>query len=93
MKTLSAMDLRKHLGAVIDDVRLRSETFILERAGKAVAVIAPVGFADNNADDKGMRDNRLKVLNDLDGFYADHARSDDVQTWIRKERDSWERDL
>ncbi len=39
---ISTMDLRAKLGDVLDRVRLRFETFVIERKGDEVAAIVPV---------------------------------------------------
>jgi prevent-host-death family protein len=41
MDRISTLDLRAHLGELLDRVRLRSETFVVERKGKEVAAIIP----------------------------------------------------
>lgn len=39
---ISTMDLRARLGDVLDRVRLRFDTFVVERKGEEVAAIVPV---------------------------------------------------
>ena len=39
---ISTMDLRAKLGDVLDRVRLRFDTFVIERKGEEVAAIVPV---------------------------------------------------
>lgn len=39
---ISTMDLRARLGDVLDRVRLRFDTFVIERKGEEVAAIVPV---------------------------------------------------
>jgi prevent-host-death family protein len=38
---ISTMDLRAHLGELLDRVRLRSAAYVIERKGKAVAALVP----------------------------------------------------
>lgn len=45
MKTMSAMEVRRHFGAVLDEVRIKSETILLERAGRPIAMITPISTA------------------------------------------------
>ena len=47
MQTVTAMEFRRHLGAYLDEVRLKSESVILERAGKPVAMLTPVRQEQN----------------------------------------------
>lgn len=82
------MDLRKHLGAVIDDVRIKSETYILERSGKAVAMISPVHAS---SDDRSIRDRRLRALNDMAGLGRHQSRAKDIDAWLDRERSNWRR--
>lgn len=42
MKTMSAMEVRRHFGSVLDEVRIKSETILLERAGRPIAMITPI---------------------------------------------------
>jgi len=78
------MELRKHLGEVIDQVRLQSETVILERAGKPVAKISPP--------DSGLESESIELkkntLNDMLGCGSSHPRSEDIDKWLEEER-SW----
>ncbi len=41
MNRISTLDLRAHLGELVDRVRLRFETFVIERKGREVAAIIP----------------------------------------------------
>ena len=38
---ISTMDLRAHLGELLDRVRLRSAAYVIERKGKEVAALVP----------------------------------------------------
>ena len=42
---LSTMDMRQHLGEVLDRVALRNDEYVIERKGKALAVLMPVAKA------------------------------------------------
>ncbi len=55
---ISTMDLRARLGDLLDRVRLRLDTFVIERKGKAIAAIVPIermerleAFARGRADE------------------------------------------
>jgi prevent-host-death family protein len=39
---ISPLDLRAHLGELLDRVRLRRDTFVVERRGVEIAAIVPV---------------------------------------------------
>ncbi len=41
-KRISAMDLRKRLGHVMNEVQLRDDSYIIERDGKAMAALVPL---------------------------------------------------
>ena len=41
MDRISTLDLRAHLGELLDRVRLRFETIVIERKGREVAAIIP----------------------------------------------------
>ncbi|MFY9941212.1 MAG: type II toxin-antitoxin system Phd/YefM family antitoxin [Desulfobacterales bacterium] len=42
-KTVSAMRARQNLGQIMNEVSLRGDDFIIERAGKPVAVLVSMG--------------------------------------------------
>ena len=87
MKTISAMDMRKHMGEYLDEVRMKSETFILERSGKAIAMLTPISRTNSeNQDGICVKMNALKQLN---GISAIDPRSNEPDEWLSKERDSW----
>lgn len=88
MKTLSAMEVRKHFGAVMDEVRLKSETIILERAGKPVAMIEPFRAEQTRNASETMK-GRLDALNHLAGLGQDNPRSQNLDAWLENERDGW----
>ena len=89
MKTMSAMEVRKHFGAVMDEVRLKSETIILERAGKPVAMIEPYCVPQPDEASKVM-ERRLDALNKLAGLESDNPRSEDPDVWLKEERAGWD---
>lgn len=86
MKTISAMEARKGLGAILDEVRLKSETFILERAGKAIAMITPIRAAATEDDQQKMK---LSVIEELKGLHKGSERGENVAQWLKNERENW----
>jgi len=78
MKTMSAMDVRRHYGAVLDEVRIQSEHIILERAGKPIAMIVPIE-SQASQDKKSMR---LQFLQQNAGSGCNSTRADDVDLWM-----------
>ena len=87
MKTISAMDMRKHMGEYLDEVRLKSESIILERAGKAIAMLTPISKTTSGKKNKIQR--KMNALKQLSGISAKEPRSDNIDQWLRNERDSW----
>ena len=88
MKTISAMDMRKHMGEYLDEVRLKSETLILERAGKAIAMLVPITKSDRKGNDKTV-EKKMNALRQLSSISAGNPRSNDIKSWLREERDGW----
>lgn len=88
MKTMSAMEVRKHFGAVMDEVRLKSETVVLERAGKPIAMIEPYR-AEESIDSGTTMKSRLDALNHLAGLDVDAPRAEDLDVWLKNERAGW----
>lgn len=86
MKVISVMQVRKRLGEILDNVNLKAETYILERAGKPIAKLSPIN-ADNP---RSAGDLRLKVLKDLKGLNAGTDRGKNPDGWLNDERREWE---
>ena len=87
MKTISAMDMRKHMGEYLDEVRLKSETLILERAGKAVAMLIPI--TNTRSSEKDKIRTKINALKQLSGISAQDPRNKNIDKWLQKERDDW----
>lgn len=87
MKVISVMKVRKSLGQILDEVNLRSETFILERSGKAIAKLGPLTPEDQP--DVGSL--RIKALQDLKSLNMETGRSRDIDEWLDKERNGWDK--
>lgn len=86
MKTMSAMQVRRQFGAVLDEVRIRAVTIVLERAGKPVAMLTPIA-GERQAEDSISR--RRETLRKLDGLGAKSPRDRNMDRWLNEERDSW----
>jgi prevent-host-death family protein len=92
VKTISAMEMRKHMGEYLDEVRLKSEVIILERAGKPVAKLVPVNEGTCNASQKRSKVNKkMQTLNELKGLSSAKPRSDDIDQWLKDERSGWDK--
>lgn len=61
MKTLTALDLRKTLGSVLDDVSKKGEQVIISRANKPLAVMISV----EEYEEKVLKRNREKRLREV----------------------------
>ena len=85
MKVISVMKMRKSFGAILDEVKIKSETFILERAGKPIAKLSPI-----SSDDVSVRsDLQLKSLKDLKNLNPGTQRGMNVDAWLDSERSEW----
>ena len=61
MKTLTALDLRKTLGSVLDDVSKKGEQVIISRANKPLAVMISV----EEYEEKVLKKNRERRLREV----------------------------
>lgn len=61
MKTMTALDLRKKLGSVLNDVSIKKEQVIISRANKPLAVIISI----DEYEEKVLRKNREQKLRDI----------------------------
>jgi len=87
MRTIPVMEVRRHLGSLLDEVRLKSETFVLERAGKAIAMLTPVVHEETPS---AATSRRLRAVRELTGIHPDSERTPDIDAWLQRERGSWE---
>jgi antitoxin (DNA-binding transcriptional repressor) of toxin-antitoxin stability system len=81
---VSAVEARKNLGKLLNIVSLRGEELIIERAGKPIARLGPVGDCASEG-----RSGKL-TLREGRGLGKEHWRTRDVDAYIRDERSSWE---
>jgi antitoxin (DNA-binding transcriptional repressor) of toxin-antitoxin stability system len=86
MKVISVMKVRKSLGEILDEVNLKSETFILERAGKPIAMLSPLQSAQESDKNKLA----LKALRDLKSLNPHTERSGNPSVWLEREREDWD---
>ena len=87
MKTITAMEMRKHMGAILDEVNLKSENFLLERAGKPIVVISPIN-SRKESDDAEKR-KKLNALTNLSQIAIDEPRSKNIDKWLKTERSNF----
>ena len=88
MRTVTAMQMRKHMGLILDEVRLKSETVIVERAGKPIVRLTPITSEEPTPMDAVRQ--KLRALDALTGLGAANPRSSNVDSWLGAERASWE---
>ncbi len=89
MKTVSALDLRKKLGGVLDSVAKRKEHVIISRANRPLAVLMPVDEYDAKVrkTDRGRRLREVSMR--LEAWKSQHRRAAagfDVVAAIREMR-------
>ncbi len=87
MKTIPVMEMRRHLGAIIDEVHLKSETIIIERAGKPVATLSPVDLLEYPTE---KTERKLRAVREMAGLYAASPCSKNLDKWLDDERGDWE---
>jgi prevent-host-death family protein len=90
MKTLSALDLRKKLGEVLDSVAQNNEQVIISRANKPLAVLISVDEFEEKIQ-KSKRGDKLKELSvRMDDWRMKHRQETkhlDVIRAVRETRD------
>lgn len=59
---MSAGDARKRLGSMLDDVRLRGTTFIIERDGRPAAAVVPLELLEKLDQQRGAAFRRIDAL-------------------------------
>ena len=79
LKTISAMKARQNLGQIMNEVSIRSDSYIIERNGKPLVAIVPVSF---------LEEQELKkkgFLNLLDKAQSNsNVTEEDIQNDIRE---------
>lgn len=62
VKKVAAMKVRDKLGQILDEVYYRGNEVVIERAGKAMAILVPVGRYEQYQRD---RQERFKILDHI----------------------------
>lgn len=73
MKTMTALDLRKKLGNVLDEVSKKKEQVIISRANRPLAVLISI----DEYEEKVLKKNREQKLRDI---------SDRMEQWREKHK-------
>jgi len=94
MKTISALDLRKKLGTVLNEVSKQKEPIVISRANKPMAVIISVEDFEEKVLKKN-RERRLKAIGlKMDEWKKDHqleTRNIDTVQAVRDIRNRYDR--
>jgi prevent-host-death family protein len=64
VKKVPAMKVRDNLGQLLDEVYYRGDEVVIERAGKAMAILVPVGRYEQY---QRERQDRFKILDQIRG--------------------------
>ena len=62
VKKVAAMKVRDNLGQLLDEVYYRGDEVVIERAGKAMAILVPVGRYEQY---RRERQERFKILDQI----------------------------
>jgi prevent-host-death family protein len=81
-RSVSAVEARQKLGEILNRVALRKEEIIIERAGKKIARLSPIG--DKAPGPRGKLDFRKAA-----GLGKEVWKGVDVDAYLRGERDEW----
>lgn len=86
MRSVSALDVRKRFGALLDEVA-HGERLIIERAGQPIAALVPLTDIPNlNRDERIQR--RLQAIAEIQAFAEQNGMPNiDAAAVIRKQRD------
>ena len=81
-QSVSAVEARQKLGEILNRVALRREEIIIERAGKKIARLSPIGYEAPRS--RGKLDFRKAA-----GLGKEIWQDIDVDAYLRRERDEW----
>lgn len=79
-KTVNALEVRKRLGEVINEVLYKGQRFLIERRGTPVAAIVPVA----ELEELERRENSLLALIEEETRRAAEASSDTIERRVRE---------
>ncbi len=80
MKTLTALDLRKKLGSVLDDVSMKGEEVIISRANKPLAVIISIDEYEDKIQKKHREKRLVKIAAGMDRWKKKHLKETKIDT-------------
>lgn len=77
-KTVSAMEVRQNFGQLLNEVALLREVLVIERAGKPIAKLVPMGYTeDSGLDFRDIGKLPSEIWNDSDSeTYLGNIRQD-----------------
>ena len=81
-ESVSAVEARQKLGELLNKVALMRKEIIIERAGKKIARLTPIGHQTSRP--SGKLDFRKAA-----GLGKEVWQDTDVDTYLKKERDEW----
>ena len=81
-QSVSAVEARQKLGEILNRVSLRQEEIIIERAGKKIARLSPIGKTVSTK--QGKLDFRKAA-----GLGRKIWKKIDVEKYLQEERDAW----
>jgi prevent-host-death family protein len=81
-RSVSAVEARQKLGELLSRVALRQEEIIIERAGKKIARLSPIG--NESPRSRGRLDFRKAA-----GLGKEIWKEIDVDAYLGQERDQW----
>ncbi len=95
-RTVSAMEARKHFGELLEQVRYRGDQVVIERAGRPMAVLVPVGEAREM--ERHRSEAKRELVEMLPAFREQFSHLQDlsedelheqVDVWIKEVRTEW----
>lgn len=91
MESISAVEARKGLGMLLNRVHLRHESFIIERAGKKIAILQAYKADGLSSDTTGggrIPEGKLDIR-DMAGLGSDIWKSVNSDEYVASERAEW----
>jgi prevent-host-death family protein len=77
-KRISAMDLRKRLGQVMNEVQLRDDSYIIERDGQAMAALVPLWKLEQ------LEQRKTRFWSKVDEFRITSKKAKNLESLIRE---------